>query len=185
MSESRIEEVLESERFLLEPIRVEHAAKLFEAMQPVDLYTYIPTSPPKSIDSLSSKFEQWEQRYSSDNNEIWLNYAIRHKISKEYYGTLQVTIIRNKETYVAYEVFPKFWRMGVAKECLLVLILFLFQSFGCEKVTAHLDTNNIASLKLLESLNFKKVGFLKDADFFDGHTSDEFIYELGNEDYMR
>lgn len=107
-----------------------------------------------------------------------MNYAVFDKKENVYKGTLQATIIKNAETYIAYEVFPEYWKKGIAKECVSKLINILFNEFKTETITAHIDTRNTASLKLLESLGFKCVKEIKNADFFKGSNSDEFVYEL-------
>lgn len=173
-----LENKIETENFILEPITVSHAKELFDLFQDKELYIFIPIDAPKSVESLKLKFEKWQKRYSEDKNEIWINYAILDKKTKKYKGTLQATIIKNAETYIAYEIFPKYWRNGIAKECVSRLIDILFIEFKSEIITAHLDTRNTASLKLLESLNFKFNRKIIDADFFKNTTSDEFVYEL-------
>lgn len=173
-----IEKTFETTRFFLEPISGRYAKVLFESLQSNQLYTYIPSDAPISIEALQVKYEMWEKRFSKDGNETWLNYAILDKTDNIYKGTLQATIIKNAETYIAYEVFPKYWNNGIAKECVSKMVNILIAEFNCAKISAHTDTRNIPSIGLLKSLGFIKVRKLDDADFFKGHTSHEFIFEL-------
>jgi len=41
---------------------------------------------------------------------------------------------------------------------------------------AYVDTRNKASIRLLERLGFERVDATKDADFFKGESSDEYVY---------
>ena len=174
------EQILKTKSLNLEPILPAHAEKLYHLLQSNDLYTYIPTNPPKSVLALEERYLRALSRQSPDKKEVWLNYAIFHNTHQSYVGTLQATIQSKEITYIAYEVFPAFWKMGIAKEACQKLIEYLFLNYPIEKITAHLDTRNLASKKLLESLHFKCVRTIKDADEFKGSKSDEYVYELLN-----
>jgi ribosomal-protein-alanine N-acetyltransferase len=177
-SEKKLEEPIETTHFVLEPIVVEHADKIFKYLDAVELYTYIPIDPPDDLELLRAKYKRWSHRYSQDEKEVWINYAIYSASKNEYLGTLQATVELQGKTYIAYEVFPQFWRTGVAKEAVTALIKYLHFYFGIKIITAHVDTRNESSCRLLESLNFSRVSFIKDADFFKGRSSDEYVYEF-------
>ncbi|MCH5716678.1 GNAT family N-acetyltransferase [Niabella hibiscisoli] len=169
-----------TKNLILEPIKVSHAALLFTQLQSDKLYTYIPVNPPESIDKLENKYERWSKGGSDDGREIWLNYAVYHRSIDSYVGTLQATIQKQGNTYIAYEVFPHFWRQGIAKEACQSLIDYLFKEFKLKRVMAHVDTRNIASQKLLQSLGFSLEQTLINADEFKGSKSDEFVYALAS-----
>jgi RimJ/RimL family protein N-acetyltransferase len=93
---------------------------------------------------------------------------------------LQSTIVGAKFAYIAYFVFPEHWRRrGVASESCQELIRALFLTFGVERVVAHLDTTNHASIRLLSRLRFQMVDTIFRADSFKGSVSDEFAFVLG------
>jgi [ribosomal protein S5]-alanine N-acetyltransferase len=173
-----LEESIQTPNFFLEPIVSAHAALLFESLQSAELYTYIPFDPPKSLCELEGRYQRWSARQSSDSQELWLNYAIYNAKAEEYVGTLQTTIEANGKTYIAYEVFPCYWRRGIAREALSVLVGYLFGNYPIEAIHAHVDTRNEASFKLLEALNFHRTATIKDADYFKDSSSDEYVYEL-------
>lgn len=164
--------------FVLEPIEERHAELLFNELQNDELYIYIPQRPPKSVSELSEKYLRWSHRKSKDNKEYWLNYVIFDNKINKYVGTLQVTVEASGKTYIAYEVFPKYQRHKVATRTIKYLINFIFNTFEVEQVNAHVDTRNVASYKLLESIGFVRIDRIKNADFFKGQNSDEFIYEF-------
>ena len=172
------EKSIQSSNLDLEPILPKHALLLFPHLQSVESYTYIPFNAPKSLESLEERYRRWSARKSEDGSEIWLNYAIYSRQTNEYVGTLQATIEAEGRTYIAYNVFPTHWRRGIAYEAVHALISYLFKECGVEVVSAHVDRRNIASFKLLESLNFCRTKMLKDADHFKGSSSDEYVYEL-------
>lgn len=164
--------------FILEPLLPSHAERLFEATQSEQLYTFIPQNPPLTVQALAKKYTYWAGRKSPDGREIWLNYAIYSQSLAAYVGTLQATILEDKTTYLAYEIFPNYWRKGFAKIVCSGFIQYLFQTYPIHAITAYVDTRNRASYKLLESLGFSQVRFIQQADEFKGLMSDEFVYEL-------
>jgi ribosomal-protein-alanine N-acetyltransferase len=179
------EKTIDTQTLRLEPIVLSHAAELYSSLQDPALYTYIPLEPPKSIQALEARYSRWTTRGAPDGSEIWLNYAVFSRHLKKYVGTLQATIQKEGKTYIAYEVFPPFWRQGIAKEACGALIALLFGSYGIQLITAHLDTRNTASWKLLESLGFTRLRIIKNADEFKGTPSDEYVYELAQADWFQ
>lgn len=103
---------------------------------------------------------------------------------EQYVGTLQATLSAEKN-YIAYAVFPEFWRHGIAREAVSGLVMYLFDVLSLPVLDAHVDTRNEASWKLLESLEFQRTLKIDNADKFKGTTSHEYVYELVNSDWFR
>jgi RimJ/RimL family protein N-acetyltransferase len=172
------DQTIHTPRLTIEPIVAAHASQLYALLQPTELYTYIPQEPPISVEQLEKRYRVLERRVSGNGEEIWLNYAVRFRESGLYAGTLQATILTTKKAYIAYEVFPEYWRRGIAKEGCTALIEFLIESYGLATLAAHVDTRNVASWSLLESLGFSRTETIHAADTFKGSVSDEFVYTL-------
>jgi [ribosomal protein S5]-alanine N-acetyltransferase len=167
-----------SKRLILQPLLPLHAAALFADLQAPDLYKFIPHDPPESEEKLKEKYRRWATRRSADGSELWLNFALYRPDHADYVGTIQATLELSGKTYIAYEVFPRFWRQGFAREAGATIIAYLRDSHKVSTISALVDTRNEASWKLLESLGFRRVEILKNADEFKGAISDEYLYEL-------
>jgi RimJ/RimL family protein N-acetyltransferase len=174
----KTEAILHYGRVTLEPIVPAHADALFEAMQEAQLYTFIPRDPPATKEILRERFARWSARQSPDGSETWLNYAVRESASAAYVGTVQVTIVPAAESQIAYEVFPSFWRQGLARTACEGLLLHVFANWHIDRVRAYCDTRNVASFGLLESLGFRRVDFIPNSDHFKGAPSNEYVYEF-------
>ncbi|HEV3157525.1 MAG TPA: GNAT family protein [Candidatus Baltobacteraceae bacterium] len=172
------ERVIKVDELLLEPILPAHASKLFEALQSPELYMFIPLDPPKAEKDLEERYSRWSKRQSPEHDELWLNYAVYHRKISAYVGTVQATLEESGKTLIAYEVFPEFWRRGIGTSACSALLDHLFNDYGISTVSALMDTRNIASRKLLESLGFRCTGTIPNADEFKGAISDEFSFEL-------
>jgi [ribosomal protein S5]-alanine N-acetyltransferase len=172
------ESALRVGNLVLEPIVRAHAVALFDALQAPELYTFIPHDSPKSVEALQARYERWAERRSPDETEIWLNYAVFSPADDAYLGTVQATCMSSGKAYLAYDVFPLYWRRGVARAACSVLISHLFSAYKVDIVSAQVDTRNEASWRLLEALGFKRNGTIKNADHFKGKPSDEYVYEI-------
>lgn len=172
------EVTLETPRLLLEPLLPAHAARLYEPLQDERLYQFIPQDPLASPKALQDRYGLLSSRRSPDGSEAWLNWAVREKRSGDYVGTLEATVEGDPLAYIAYMVFVAHQRRGLAAEACGRLIAHLFEDYRVDVVAAEIDTRNLGSIALVESLGFGRVAFVKDADHFKGSASDEYRYEL-------
>lgn len=181
---AKLIEPLMSDLYILEPLDKSHANEMYAGLCSVDDYKFIPTNPPANLDELTARYERISQRYSPDKSQIWLNWVIIHRQSGAYLGYVQSTIMIEKSwAYIAYHVFGRYQKRGVAKQCVRMVIDFLFKHYHLSHVDALIDSRNLASIGLVESLKLKKINELKDADFFKGSTSDEFHYRIFNNEW--
>jgi RimJ/RimL family protein N-acetyltransferase len=172
------EAVLETARLWLEPLHPSHALTLYEPLQPLAIYEFIPEDPPTSSEALATRYQRLFSRKSPDGQEIWLNWAMRQRRESVYVGTLQATVYPDATAYLAYIVFPPFWKQGYAREGCQRILDLLCEDYQVHLVVAEIDTRNLASIALIESLGFQRVTTKLNADFFKGSTSHEYRYEL-------
>lgn len=170
------ETTLETLRLSLEPLVASHAAAIYAQMLDERLYQFIPQSPPKSLQALESRYRVLSSRLSPDGQEAWLNWVVRLR-DGNYIGTLEATVYANCTAAIAYMIFPLFWQQGYAKEGCTRLLNHLFKDYGISVVSAEIDTRNIASISLVETLGFKHMSTHTNANFFKGAVSHEYRYE--------
>jgi ribosomal-protein-alanine N-acetyltransferase len=165
-------------RLILEPLRLDHAELCMECLADVNLYTYVPQMPPASVDELKGRFREVLSG-SGSPDEIWLNWFGRKPSAGPYVCSVQATVRKSfRMSYIAYQTFAPFRGQGFAKEACGAVIGYLSTVFGTKLIRAEIDSRNVASRKLLESLQFLQVGFKEKADRFKGTESDECVYEL-------
>jgi RimJ/RimL family protein N-acetyltransferase len=172
------ETTLKTRRLLLEPLVASHAAAIYEQLLDERLYKFIPQEPPISLQVLETRYRTLSSRLSPNRQEVWLNWAVRLCEEKTYVGILEATVHPNQSAAIAYMIFPSFWRQGYAKEGCKCIINNLFKDYEVSVVTADIDTCNIASISLVETLGMKRVSTQPNADFFKGTVSHEYRYEL-------
>lgn len=151
---------------------------MFDGLIDPVCYRYIPEEPPGSVEDLAARYCMLEGRRSPDGTEAWLNWVLIGLDGKAH-GYVQATVdLNSKEAWVAYFVFATSQRQGYAKEALGGLLPALREAYGIVRFNAAIDTRNIASIRLVESLGFVLTQHVKNADEFKGASSDEFHYSL-------
>lgn len=173
---------LATKRLILEPVQSAHAVKMCALLSVPDLHRFVPTDPP-GLEALTKQYSSWERRLSPQGDELWLNWIARSRESGDLVGHFQAGMGRSGEADIAYTVGKAFQRQGFAKECLTVILNFLFTSAGARTVKALVDTRNVASLNLLQSIGLRQRDLLVKADFFKGESSDEFSYSVSKSEW--
>ena len=88
-----------------------------------------------------------------------------------------------KNSEVGYWLGKSYWRRGIAKEALALIINFGFNKLKLIRISAKVYEPNIASANLLEKFNFKREGILRKQAFKDNRLVDEYYYGLLKEEY--
>ncbi len=178
MVQLAIEVILETERLVIEPISPVHAEDVYKVSKDERIYSFIPQDPPLSVEVLIAQYTTWSARLSPDGTEAWLNWVMYLRGSRICIGTLQATVREDKTGLIAYTLFPDHWKKGYASEGCRAMLNHLLSEYHVSKIYAEVDTRNLASIQLLETLGFQRISFVKDADNFKGNTSDEYRYQL-------
>jgi RimJ/RimL family protein N-acetyltransferase len=86
--------------------------------------------------------------------------------------------LRNHSAEFGYKVNPKFRRRGIGTEMLTIAITHLFSTTTLNKLYCQTGAFNLASIKLLERLNFHQDGVLREHHELDGKLWDDHIYSI-------
>lgn len=169
---------LTTDRLVLEPLEVAHARLLYADLLHPALYEWIPRDPPASLAELEGRYANLASRCSPDGTEAWLNWASWATDPGAYVGLVEATVRSDRSAHIAYATFPRFWRQGFAREGCGAVLRFLTEAFGTECAVAEIDTRNLPSVALVESLGFERASTTAHADYFKGAPSDEHCYRL-------
>ena len=169
--------VLETSRLQLEPLSLAHAEALFHGLSNPSLYDFVPQDPPASPDELRNRFAR-VLKGPADGRAMWRNWAVKIRQNDSYAGFIETTIRRDKSVYLAYFIFAAVWRQGIGHEGVQAVLGHLRAAYDAMEVIAEMDTRNLASIGLVESLGFMRIGETENADFFKGQVSNEYCYRL-------
>lgn len=110
----------------------------------------------------------------------WVQYGIEHVETKRLIGDCAIKLdpydTRIAETGITISHLEQ--RKGFAKEALLGMLTFLFESKGIHRVVETVDAENRASVNLLKSVGFRLEGHFIENIFFKGKWGSEFQYAM-------
>jgi [ribosomal protein S5]-alanine N-acetyltransferase len=155
MTRLTLPEQFETERLLLQRLRYENAEEIF--------YSY--ASKPEA-----TKFMAWPTHQSVSDARSFLNYtipmwdqgleftySIRVKDSNRFIGGIGA-INEDGKVQVGYVITPTFWGQGITTEACTKLVELLKKEISVHRIWTFIDSENIASAKVL-----LKSGFIEEA----------------------
>lgn len=110
----------------------------------------------------------------------WFQYAIENKETSQLIGDCAIKLdqydIRLAE--VGMTISDLHQKNGYAKEAITGILDWLFKTQNIHRVTEIVDAENVASINLLKSLNFKQEGHFIENIFFKGKWGSEFQFAM-------
>lgn len=162
--------ILTTGRFVLRPLRREDAAALFSTLSDDEQCRFL-TRP-----AFSSEEELWG----------WLaepGWPGRTWIAEDHTGAVAARLVavpgaEEGVTEIGYITCAHRQGEGVARECTAALVEHLFLTEGARKITAEVDTENTASIALLERLGFRREAHLREHETTHAGLRDVYWYGL-------
>jgi len=111
---------------------------------------------------------------------VWVQYAIENKESGNLIGdcAIKLDAYDPRIAEIGMTVAPQQQQKGYAKEAMTVILNFLFNVNFLHRVVETVDAENIASINLLKSLQFRQEGHFIENIFFKGKWGTEFQYAM-------
>jgi enoyl-CoA hydratase/carnithine racemase/RimJ/RimL family protein N-acetyltransferase len=157
---------LESDRLVLEPLRVEHADELAPLLDDQKLHEFI-GGRPASAQELRERFERQTRGHSPDGREHWLNWVVRLKNTGAAVGTAQATVCsddRGPTADLAWVIATAHQGQGLAKEA-AGLVAGWLRARGVDRLGARIHPDHEASAAVARS-----IGLAPTTTWVDGET---------------
>ena len=84
----------------------------------------------------------------------------------------------NYRAEIGYLLDPAFQGMGLMQETLQAVIHYGFHSLHLHSIEAHVNPDNLASIRLLERSGFLREGYFKENYFYEGKFMDSAVYSI-------
>lgn len=169
---------LKTERLFLRRLKKEDASCVFRLRSDERVMKYIGKFPQRSLDEALEFINMIDDSLTTNNGITW---AIALKENPEILiGTIGHWRVM-KEHYrseVGYMIHADYWRKGIGKEALIKVIDYGFKTMHLHSIEAHINPENTASARVLESTGFMRDGFFKESFYFNGAFGDTAIYSL-------
>ena len=156
---------LESDRLILEPLRVEHANELAPVLDDAALHRFTGGTPP-TVEELRARFERQTQGGSPDGRAFWLNWVVRERATARVVGTIQATVKGGNPTRVAdlaWVIGTSHQGNGFAKEAAAVMATWLHEQ-GVGRLRAHIHPRHEASNQVARSIGLEPTGTIVDRE---------------------
>ncbi len=140
---------LTSERLLLEPLRVEHAAELAPVLDDSRLHEFT-GGEPASLEELTARYERQVTGRSADGTQQWFTWLLRRRDDGRAAGYLQATVV-DDTAEVAWVVGMTHQGQGLAREGARAMAGWLV-AHGVRRLVAHVHPEHVASAAVARSL---------------------------------
>ena len=136
-------------RLLLRAATAEDATDLYECFSDPETMRYWSSLPHASI----SETETWVNIKLITPSSGKTDFVIVHQPTKKVIGKIGIW----QGTEIGFIIGRKYWKQGIASECLDQLIPYFFKN-GYKIITADVDPRNESSLALLKKFGFTETG---------------------------
>jgi len=132
-----------------------------------------------TFDEANSFIEEHSMKEFGTPGE-WVQYGIENRTSDKLIGDCAIKLQQDdpRIAEIGITVSPAEQKNGYAKEALTGILTFLFDAKGIRRVVEIVDTENVASIRLLESLGFRQEGHFIENIYFKGKWSSEYQYAM-------
>ncbi|MFG2101411.1 GNAT family N-acetyltransferase [Micromonospora echinaurantiaca] len=158
-------EIIGTERLVLEPLRVDHAAELAPLLNDPVLHEYI-GGRPATPDELRERYRRQVTGRSPDGSQGWLNWVVRHRDTGAAVGTVQATLRLDGDRPVAELAWviaaPQQGR-GYAGEATAGMVGWL-EGHGVQALLAHVHPDHRASARVAERLGLRATEVVVDGE---------------------
>jgi ribosomal-protein-alanine N-acetyltransferase len=167
---------IKTKRLFLRRMTLNDAHELFKLRSSEQVMKYIDRKRAKKIEDAEILLDSIENDINNNNGIMWgitINENPGRIIGNIGYWRIMKEHYRSE---IGYMLHPSFWRNGIMKEAINAIIDFGFNKINLHSIEAHINSENSASGKLLESAGFIKEAHFREDFFFDGTFRDTIIY---------
>jgi ribosomal-protein-alanine N-acetyltransferase len=131
---------------------------------------------PQNVDQAYRELNYWGSLFAMGRSYYW---AISNK-NDEIIGTAGFNNIsrQHQRGEISYDLDKNYWGNGIMTNAIFQIIEYSFQKLELVRIQATVGKHNPRSIKLLESLNFKKEGELAKYEKLKGKHYDFYMYAV-------
>ena len=134
---------------------------MYEYSKNPSFYKHMEYESHQSIEETRQYLKKLIGRSCSDSGHYWF---IFQKVERKIIGTFGLLNIdrRKGSAEIGYGISPDYWGHGYFRETLIMVLKYLFLQLGFHRVSAITQVDNLASIKGLEKVGFRKEGIMRD-----------------------
>ncbi len=169
--------ILETERLLIRPIKIEDKKEIFEYRRDKEMNTYQGWIP-ETMEDVEKFIDQVSKQINIP--ETWFQFVIVQKETEKIVGDIGIHFIgeENKQTEIGCTLNKDFQSKGIATESVKKVIDYLFNELDKHRIITSIDPKNEKSIRLVERIGFRKEAHFVESLFINGKWVDDLIYAL-------
>ena len=169
---------IETERLILEPL-TENAVDFIIAIEQTPENKIYEMEGVQEKEKILEHFKAFMDEYSNLPDSGAIQFIIKLKDATPIgYVSLVCNWEKTKEWELGYALLPKHKHQGYAFESTQAAIHFAFDTLKIHKLMAFVNADNLPSIRLLEKLQMKLEGHMREARLINGMWADEKVYSL-------
>ncbi len=171
--------MLETQRLVLREITLDDAGFWLRNFSDPDVVELTAFEPPADLEGAKEEILQYAIRLFEQGHGF--RWGITVRPSSELVGTIGYHMwVREggNRAHVGYELLREYRRRGIMTEALRAILAYGFGTMGLNRVEVLTDPKNTASIGLLEKLDFRREGVLRENTHFRGRFVDDAVYSL-------
>ncbi len=178
--------ILESNNLILKQIESKDVQEVFSIYNNDKVFEFCGILPKNNINTVAKMIGHFERDYNKKSRVKW---GIYSKIENDkLVGIIEAMDFKKKinMTTIGYYLAEEYWGRGIASDAVGLLIEFLFQTVGINRIQADVMLANEASKKVLLKNGFLKEGLLRQAALWAGKgIVDLEVYGIVRSDYVK
>lgn len=153
--------VLEGRAVRLVPLRLEHAAALFEQGHDEEIWRYLPIDMPADVDAMRA----WIQAALAQAAVgAAVPFAIVRRANERLIGSTRFheIALEHRGLEIGWSWLSRaYWRAGINTECKYLLLRHAFEQLGAIRVQLKTDLRNVRSQRAIEGLGARREGVFR------------------------
>jgi len=168
---------LETKRLILRKISPADAQDIFAMRADERMHLFTDTLPDETTHQTAAYIEKMNSGVEANRSIIW---AMQHRQAQKVIGTISLWDfqIENASAELGYGIIPEYQGQGLMKEALLQVCAYGLGTLGLRQLFAYTEENNQASIRLLETCNFRLVDRVVDEGVKQKRSFQMMVYVL-------
>lgn len=177
---NKVFEKIVTERLLLRRLLPEDAEVFADYRTDPRVYAYQSEGWESFNTEKAIKFIEELDSIEPGSKDTWFQIGIELKETGELIGDCGIHTLSEDlmQAEIGYTIAPKFQKKGYGIEAVAGVVGFIFEKMDMHRITATVDTRNLASALLLEKLGFRREGHFIKNIWFRGEYADEYQYAI-------
>jgi len=167
---------LETDRLLLKEMTVaDYSSDFFEMRREPSVAEHNAFNPYENIKQAEEAISSFREEFEKKEEIFW---GVVLKENGKLIGYVRNGFLSDVMSSLGYGLNKYYWGKGHATEAVSAIIDFIYENTETNRIQATVTLKNHPSIKLLERLNFKREGILRERVRWKGAIKDLYMYSL-------